>query len=102
MSDIRYREATTQDDNTVSEFFVKMWQGIGVPEDCFDQERIQQCLDFLQEARQYDLKTYIAEHKGSPIGSASGHLFHGLYPSVINKKRSDFCTCMNCLARCCK
>lgn len=92
MSDIRYREATTHDDNTVAECFVKMWQGIGVPEDCFDPDKIQQTLDFLQEARNYDLKTYMAEHNGRPIGSASGHLFHGLYPSVINKKRSVCCT----------
>ena len=87
MPDVRYREAKPQDDNTIAEFFVKMWQGIGVPDDCFDPRQIQQSLDFIHEARQYDLKTIIAEKDGSPVGSASGHLFHGLYPDVINKKR---------------
>lgn len=89
MSGVVYREATHKDDNTVAEFFVKMWLDIGVPQDCLDPKQIQQTLDFIEESRSYDLKIYIAEYEGKAIGSASGHLFHGLYPDVINKKRSD-------------
>lgn len=87
MSVVQYRQATLRDDSTVADHFVKMWQGIGVPDDCIDPDHVQQCVDFIQEARQYDLKTFIAELDGSPIGSASGHLFHGLYPDIINRKR---------------
>ena len=87
MSSVQYREATPADDNTVAEFFVQMWLDIGVPQDCFDPKQIQQTLDFIEEARSHSLKIYIAEYNGKPIGSASGHLFHGLYPDVINKKR---------------
>ena len=89
MSGISYREATPEDDRTVAEFFVNMWVDIGVPNDCFHPEKIQQTLDFIKEARSYELKIYIAEINGNAIGSASGHLFHGLYPDVINKKRFD-------------
>lgn len=89
MSNVRYREATPEDDKTVAEFFVRMWLDIGVPQDCLDPKQIQQSLDFIEEARSHDLKIYIAEHNGKPVGSASGHLFHGLYPDVINKKRSN-------------
>lgn len=89
MSGVVYREATHEDDNTVAEFFVKMWLDIGVPQDCLDPKQIQQTLDFIEESRSYDLKIYMAEKDGKAIGSASGHLFHGLYPDVINKKRSD-------------
>ena len=88
MSSVQYREATPEDDNTVAEFFVQMWLDIGVPQDCLDPKQLQQTLDFIEEARSHDLKIYIAEHNGKPIGSASGHLFHGLYPDVINKHRS--------------
>lgn len=88
MSGVQFREATPEDDNTVAEFFVKMWLDIGVPQDCLDPKKLQQTLDFIEEARSYDLKIYIAQHNGKPIGSASGHLFHGLYPDVINKHRS--------------
>lgn len=88
MSGVTYREATPKDDRTVAEFFVNMWLDIGVPNDCFDPEKIQRTLDFIEESRSHELKIYIAEFNGNPIGSASGHLFHGLYPDVINKKRS--------------
>lgn len=88
MSSVTYREATPEDDRTVAEFFVNMWLDIGVPNDCFDPEKIQRTLDFIEESRSHQLKMYIAESNGNPIGSASGHLFHGLYPDVINKKRS--------------
>lgn len=87
MTEVQYREATSQDDKIVAECFVKMWQGIGVPDDCFHPEQLQQSLDFISEARHYDLKSYIAEKNGSAIGTASGHLFHGLYPDIISKKR---------------
>ena len=101
MSGLSYREATPEDDDTVAEFFVKMWLDIGVPQDCLDPQKIQQTLDFIKEARSYDLKIYIAEHNGRPVGSASGHLFHGLYPDVINKKRllGHSQLCPSCLIR---
>ena len=87
MTDVQYREATSQDDNTVAECFLKMWQGIGVPDDCFHPEQHKQSLDFISEARQYELKSFIAEKNGSAVGTASGHLFHGLYPDVISRNR---------------
>ena len=88
MSGVRYREEKPQDDNTIAELEVKLWLDNGAPVSNLKPDKIQQTLDFIDEARsQYQLKTFIAEQDGHPVGLASGHLFHGLYPSLVEKKR---------------
>jgi len=51
-------------------------------------DREQQCMVFIQETRaHYQLNTIVAEVDGTPIGSASMHLLHGLYPRVFTAIR---------------
>ena len=64
----------------------------------FGVDREQQCMVFIQEARaHYQLHTIIAEVDGTPVGSASMHMLHGLYPRVLTAIR--YCSACRVLKR---
>lgn len=85
---VSYREATPQDDELIAQHYVDMWLAIGMPEEELHADRVQQSLNFIHEARaNYQLKSFIAEVEGKPVGSVGAHCSFGLYPLVFKSKR---------------
>ena len=82
--DLKIREASSSEDSLIAKHFYQMWRDLNVPDYAIQSDWIETTLRFINQARQeLGYKAFVAEMKGTVIGSASCQLFAGLYPNIF-------------------
>ena len=82
--DLKIREASLIDDSLIAKHFYQMWRDLDVPDYAIQSDWLETTLRFINQARQeLGYKAFVAEVKGTVIGSASCQLFAGLYPNIL-------------------
>lgn len=78
------RSGTPADDAYVLTAFRRMWIEIGIPEDDLVADFDARTQAHIVDARaRLDLRSFLAEADGAPVGCAMAQRFAGLYPDVI-------------------
>jgi len=78
------RPGSPVDDAYVLSAFRRMWLEIGIPEGELLPDFDARTLAHVDDARaRLDLRSFIAEADGAPVGCAMAQRFAGLYPDVI-------------------
>lgn len=78
------RHGTPADDAYVLTAFRRMWIEIGIPEDDLVPDFDARTQAHIVDARaRLDLRSFLAEADGAPVGCAMAQRFAGLYPDVI-------------------
>jgi len=81
---VNLREASPHEDSLIAEHFYQMWLDNEVPAHSIQADWLNITLQFIEHARQkLDYKAFVAEVKGTVVGSTSCQLFTGLYPHIL-------------------
>ncbi len=78
------REGDPGDDRFIAAAFRNMWLDIGVGAENLVADAEDRTVQFIENARaNLDLRSFVAELGGEPIGGAACQKFAGLYPNVL-------------------